>query len=58
MKLPKDKFMLLSYVNTQLRDNFSNLDELCIAFGEEKEKISEDLESIGYFYNEELNAFK
>ncbi|MBQ1739130.1 MAG: DUF4250 family protein, partial [Clostridiales bacterium] len=25
MSLPKDPYMLLSYINTQLRDNFSSL---------------------------------
>ena len=29
--LPKDPVMLLSYVNTQLRDNYSDLTEFCVA---------------------------
>ena len=29
MTLPQDPFILLSYVNTQLRDNFSSLEALC-----------------------------
>ena len=27
--IPKDPVILLSYVNTQLRDNYSSLDEMC-----------------------------
>ncbi len=29
--IPKDPVILLSYVNTQLRDNYSSLDEMCQA---------------------------
>ncbi len=58
MSLPQDKFMLLSYINTQLRDNYSSLDDLCSALGEDKKYITEALESIDYKYNKELNMFK
>ena len=27
--LPKDPMILLSYINTQLRDNYSSLGEMC-----------------------------
>ena len=29
--IPKDPFMLLSYVNTQLRDFYPDLDQMCQA---------------------------
>ena len=29
--LPKDPIILLSYVNTQLRDNYNSLEEMCQA---------------------------
>ena len=29
--IPKDPVILLSYVNTQLRDNYPSLDEMCRA---------------------------
>ena len=32
MNLPKDPVILLSFVNTQLRDNYASLEELCKAF--------------------------
>ena len=38
-ELPQDKFMLLSVVNTQLRDEFSSLDELCIFFNADEYQI-------------------
>jgi hypothetical protein len=39
MSLPKDPFMLLSYVNTQLRDNYASLRELCGSLGVNEEDI-------------------
>jgi hypothetical protein len=56
--LPKDKFLLLSFVNTQLRDNYPSLDELTKALNVDKGKLLSDLESIGYGYNEAVNAFR
>ena len=58
MSLPKDPVMLLSVVNTQLRDRFSNLEELAEANDITAEEIKEKLAGINYEYNEELNQFK
>ena len=44
--LPQDPIILLSYVNTKLRDEYSSLDELCAA-----------LDAVGYAYDEEKNRF-
>ncbi|HBE09546.1 MAG: DUF4250 domain-containing protein [Eubacterium sp.] len=57
MSLPSDPFMLLSYVNTQLRDNYSSLDDLSASCGADKSSIVEKLEKAGYSYNAELNKF-
>ena len=57
MPLPKDPFMLLSYVNTQLRDNFQSLDELCKSLGEDEGAIRGTLENAGFVYDEDLNRF-
>ena len=56
MSLPKDPFMLLSYVNTQLRDNYPSLSELCAALGDE-EAVKGALENAGFSYDEGLNRF-
>ncbi len=55
--LPQDPMMLLSYVNTQLRDNYSSLDKLCDDLDASKEEIVEKLSSIDYEYDETLNKF-
>lgn len=57
MNLPNDKMMLLSVVNTKLRDNYKNLDELCEDMNEDKNEIIKKLKEIDYEYNEELNRF-
>ena len=37
--LPKDPILLLSVVNTKLRDEYKNLDALCEDLSVEKEKL-------------------
>ena len=49
--------MLLSYVNTQLRDYYKSLDELCESKELDKNRLLEQMESIDYYYNEETNQF-
>ncbi len=55
--LPKDALMLLSFVNTRLRDDKIMLDSFCSQFNVPKEEIIKKLDSIGYTYNDELNKF-
>jgi len=55
--LPKDPFMLLSYVNTQLRDNYESLDELCSSIDADKESILSTLAAAGFKYDASLNRF-
>lgn len=57
MSLPKDTFILLSYINTQLRDNYSSLEELCKSLSVDIDDINTTLNSIDYNYNAELNRF-
>lgn len=57
MNLPKDPVMLLSVVNTQLRDKYPSLDELAAAHMVEVENIKEKLATIQYEYNPEINQF-
>jgi hypothetical protein len=55
--IPKDPVILLSYINTQLRDYYSSLSALC----EDKELNQTDLERkldmIDYVYDERHNQF-
>lgn len=56
-KLPQDKFMLLSVINTLLRDKYSDFDALCDDLDAETDEITEALRSIGYEYDRKLNRF-
>ena len=55
--IPKDPVMLLSYVNTQLRDFYGNLEALCEDKGLDREELVEKLASIEYEYDGERNQF-
>lgn len=57
MSLPKDPVMLLSVVNTQLRDIYPSLDELAKAHMVEKQELIDGLEAINYSYDEAQNQF-
>lgn len=58
MVLPEDDFILLSFINTKLRDEYSSLDELCEEEGLKKEEICSRLKGLGYAYTPEYAAFK
>ena len=55
--ISKDPFILLSLINTKLRDFYSSLDDLCEDLNYDKDEIKEILSKINYYYNEELNRF-
>lgn len=57
MALPNDPFMLLSVVNTKLRDIYPSLDALCEDLNEDKEDIISRLGGAGFEYDETLNKF-
>lgn len=57
MTLPKDPVMLLSLINTKLRDYNSSLDDFCKENDLDMESIKEKLEVIDYHYDEVRNQF-
>ena len=57
MNLPNNPFVLLSYINTKLRDNYSSLDELVDDLDLNKEEIINTLKSINFEYDSNLNKF-
>ena len=56
--LPNDPAILVSYLNTQLRDFYSSLDELCKALDIKKDSVEQRLADIDYHYNADLNQFQ
>lgn len=55
--LPNNPIMLLSVVNTQLRDNYSSLAEFCDTYMVDEDELILKLESVDYIYNVERNQF-
>lgn len=53
--IPNDPMILLSFVNTKLRDFYPSLDKMCDDLGCSKEEIESKLSAIDYKYNAELN---
>ncbi|MGN6714874.1 protein of unknown function [Anaerocolumna jejuensis DSM 15929] len=58
MTLPKDPFILLSYVNTQLRDKFKTLTELCEILEINEQDLKDRLNIIHYEYIPDQNQFR
>lgn len=57
VNIPKDPAILLSYVNTQLRDFYTSLDDMCKSIGINREETESKLSEIGYAYDEDRNQF-
>ena len=55
--LPKDPVILLSFVNTKLRDEYPSLAELCAALDADESAIKAALEGLDYRYSPEQNRF-
>lgn len=58
MNIPKDPMILLSFVNTKLRDEYRSLEEFCKEHNLDVEALKKKLEEIGFQYNAELKQFK
>ena len=56
--LPQDPNILLSVVNTKLRDEYSSLDDLCDGLDADKAGLTEALAGLGYAYDPDTNQFK
>lgn len=56
--LPKDPFMMLSVVNTWLRDGYSSLYELCAAKDIDRTELETALKAAGFDYMPEINQFR
>ena len=55
--LPQDPIILLSYVNTKLRDEYDSLNALCDGLDVDKEELVRKLEGVNYVYSPERNQF-
>lgn len=56
-QIPNDPVMLLSYINTQLRDFYPSLEELGKSLDLSVSELTDKLASIDYFYDAKKNQF-
>ena len=57
MPIPNDPIILMSYLNTQLRDHYSSLEDLCKSMDLDASEIAEKLKDVGYVYHQDRNQF-
>lgn len=55
--LPKDPMILLSVVNTKLRDEYDSLDALCEDLDLDRTELELKLEKVGFHYDAARNRF-
>lgn len=55
--LPNDPMILLSYVNTKLRDRDADLNQFCERENAEEQALCAKLAEVGYAYDPQRNQF-
>lgn len=55
--IPKDPMILLSFINTQLRDFYPSLEQLCDHFHLDPDELKKKLSNIDYEYDAKQNQF-
>lgn len=56
--IPSDPFMLLSFINMKLRDEYPSLSKLCKSLDIDPGALTEKLRAAGFEYIPEINQFK
>ena len=54
---PQDPIILLSFINTRLRDQYASLDALCDDLDIDAASLCAKLAAVGYVYDPALNKF-
>ena len=57
-EIPKDPFILYSWVNLKLRDYYPSLDALCEDLDIKKDEILSKLSALGFKYDPNQNRFR
>ena len=55
--IPGDPVILLSFLNTKLRDFYPSLDALCEDLEQDKTVLTQKIAAIGYTYDSDRNQF-
>ena len=57
MNLPRDPYVLLSCLNTRMRDSGNSLEELCAALDLDQAALQQTLEQAGFSYDPAQRRF-
>lgn len=57
MTIPQDPVILLSFINTNLRDYYTSLSDLCKSLNIDEQELISKLQAINYEYNPVSNQF-
>lgn len=55
--IPQDPIMLLSFINTRLRDQYTSLDQLCEDLHVDQAGLEWKLHTVNYVYDRVKNQF-
>ena len=55
--IPKDPVILLSFLNTKLRDHYASLSALCDDLEQDEAALTQKIAAIGYTYDSDRNQF-
>ena len=55
--IPSDPYILLSFINMKLRDEYPDLADLCNSLDIDEKALKEKLGMIDYEYDRAINAF-
>ena len=55
--IPNDPIILLSFVNTRLRDHYPSLSALCDDLEQDEAILTQKIAAIGYTYDSDRNQF-
>ena len=55
--IPKDPVILLSFINTKLRDEYGSLSELCAALDTDEAAVRDALAGLDYHYDPAYHQF-
>ncbi|MFI3244290.1 MAG: DUF4250 domain-containing protein [Akkermansia sp.] len=58
MNIPSDPYILYSFINMKLRNDFHTLEELCLCLDLNKEEICQKLAKAGFHYDPQLKQFR